>query len=109
MVKDFLYTVYCEHPEEIEAFLPKEFSGQFKKLLSKKLLDDESITIYASIAAKKAFDFDINKILNIVCDITHKTNLSECKKNFSNLKENLRKIFKIRNALGSVDSKQTIY
>ena len=101
MIKDFLYTIYCEKPHRIENFLPNEFSGQFVKLLSTKKLDVESIKIFSTIAAKKSFDFNTNKTINIICDITNDDQITtkKCKDNFKKTKENFQKIFEIRNAL----------
>jgi hypothetical protein len=100
MIKDFLYTIYHENPNEIEKYLSKKFLHEFKEARSKKLLDQELIEKFANIAAKKSFNSsDIEKTFNIICNLVYKKDPMTCEKDFEKTKENLIKIFKFRNLL----------
>lgn len=101
MIKEFFYTIFCEKPQKMEKFLPSEFSGKFNELLLNNCLDPDSIEIFASITTKKIFNFQINKTINAICDVSKLKGYeaNTCKDEFSETKKHLTNIFKLRNKL----------
>ena len=102
MVKDFVYSIYIECPEKIENQLPKEFRSNFTELLSRNALRKKDIEIFATIAAKKSFDYEISTTLNRICNLVHKEKSpenKECTDGIKKIKGKLIEVFKVRNSI----------
>lgn len=108
IIKDFFFTIFQQYPEKMEYFLPKEFRGEFLNLCRDENISKETLLIFSNIATKKMFSFNINETFNKICKLSEIEEISknQCRENFIKEKNDLEKIFNLRNKLVHENKKE---
>ncbi|WMP15849.1 hypothetical protein [Thiothrix lacustris] len=92
LIKDFIFTIFREHPQNMCEYLPKEFKDKCNDLFLNKKTDQEIIDVFANIASQKVFSFNIKQTVNAIEKIT-----GDKIKDSQKYKEELKAIFQFRN------------